>query len=241
MLYSLSSLNDLKSRSDLRRRAMLVFLSVLLFASVAFGQGESKAVLLDDLGRFPCDGFRGYIDGLLSVLRDRPESDALVVNVGRGKYEIWAMLREEMIRNHIAYRRFDGSRVSYLREVGEEFKTQFFRVPSEKNKKQSHPKNYVLTSLTEPYLIEDRDFDDLCPPINYNDVFATIIEQNPQFTATILVRDRTISAAKKRKQAIVKYLTQERKVPPSRIKIFLTAKSDFAYGQDPYVEYRVIP
>lgn len=221
----------------------IIPIAILLLATFAGvnSQETPKAVLSDEFGKLPCHDFRGRIDVLLTELRQNPDSVALVINTGRGKYEIWTALREEMIRNHVIFRGFDASRIRYVRKVDDEFKTQFLRIPIEESREQAAPKNYVLSSLSEPYVIKDYDFDDFCPPLRYRDLFATIIEQNPNVTATILVRDKTLRAAEKRKRDIAGYLTKKRKVDFSRIKMFLTVKPDFDYGMDPHVEYRILP
>jgi hypothetical protein len=146
-----------------------------------------------------------------------------------------------MIRNHVTYRGFDESRISYSHLVGDEFRTQFFGSPTVKENQAKDAKNYVLASVTCPVLIEDHDFDDLCPPIVYKDLFATILEQNPSSQATILVRDRTLGKAKKRQKELSKYLINTRKIAPERIRFVVTQKLNFKYGMDPYVEYRYIP
>ena len=223
------------------RISIALSILVILASSVSMGQNSKESILVDEFGSYPCDGFRGRIDILLSELQRNPGWDGIVINMGRGEDEIWAVMREEMIRNHITFRGFDASRITYSRQPADEFKTQFFRVPSSHPEQSDFSKNYVLASVTTPVVLEDYDFDDLCPPLNDLQLFATLLEQNQAARATILVRGRTLREARKKEKEVSHYLIDERKIAPSRLKLFLTEKPDFDYGMDPVAEYRFIP
>jgi hypothetical protein len=151
-----------------------------------------------------------------------------------------ALMREEMIRNHVEFRGFDAARIRYERTVMVEFNTQFFHVPLTSLRPETQ-RDYILQGISGPVTIKDYDFDDLCPPFGYLKFFGSVLEQNPTSTATILVRDRTFQLADRRLRKIMKSLVAERKVEKNRIKTFLTKKTDFNYGNDAYVEYRFIP
>lgn len=239
MLYDQYFIDDLKDRADLVRRFIVVWVSVFAFAVSGAGQVPQGAVLVDEIGSFQCDGFRGWVDIILSELRDNPGSNALVVNIGRGEREIWAVQREEMIRNHIEFRNFDASRIQFSRSIGDEFKTQFFRIPRQKD--SISKRNYILLSLTAPVVIEEHDFDDLCPPLHSKELVATILEQNPGIRATVLVRDDSVGKTQKRLDDISKYLSHQRRIDPGRIKFFSQVKREFVYGTDAYFEFRLIP
>ena len=88
----------------------------------------------------------------------------MVVNVGAGEDELLAVMREEMMRNHISFRGFDASRVRFARTTDGEFLTRNYLVPAEANAAISK-RNYKLTSVNSPVVIEDHEFDDLCPGI----------------------------------------------------------------------------
>ncbi|MEP7212787.1 MAG: hypothetical protein ABI791_06915 [Acidobacteriota bacterium] len=221
----------------------IVFLVIVLlaFPVAVESQETSKLILIDEFGSYPCDGFRGRIDGFLSELRDNPGSHGLVINRGRGSDEISAVMREEMIRNHIAFRGFDESRISYSRTTDGEFRTQFFRVSSAQSEPTERSKNYVATSVVSPVVVKEYNFDDLCPPLNYLNVFAKLLEQNQNARATIVVRGRTLSDARQKQKDVSTYLIIQRKIDPIRIKFFLTEKPNIDYGLDPIAEYRYVP
>ena len=214
----------------------IVLLSLLIGTK---GQVPSDAILVDELGPFPCDGFRGWIDILLTDLRDHPESKGIVLNVGRGEREISAVIREEMIRNHILFRGFDASRIRYAREIGGEFKTKLFRIPGETAIADS--KNYVLTTVDAPSVLEEYNFDDLCPPYDMKNVVGTLLEHNPRARVTIVVREETVRQAREKEREITAYLANERHISRSRFVTFLTVQREINYGTDPIVEYTYIP
>ena len=219
-------------------RIYLIAVLLLALGVGANGQELPKAVLVDEFGRYPCDGFKGRIDVFLQELRDHPSWTGLVINIGRGDEEIGAIMREEMIRNHVAFRGFEASTIRYSRSIGDDFKTQFFR---DQEGKDSSQRNYVLSSLTSPVRFEDYEFDDLCPPLDMKELFATLLEHNPQIRATVLIRDETMSKADKREIKLSKYLFQQRRIDAGRVRFFRTAKPAFDYGMDPYFEFRLLP
>lgn len=173
---------------------------LLILGQSLYAQLPAQSVLVDEFGPYPCDGLRGRIDIFLVELQQNPAWDGVIVNIGREKEEIWAVLREEMIRSHVTFRGFDASRIRYSRQPAEEFKTQFFRVSSSQPKQSDISKNYVLTSVTTPVELKDYDFDDLCPGLNYLELFGTLLEQNQNATGTILVRGRTFVSAGEKKR-----------------------------------------
>jgi hypothetical protein len=220
-------------------RLFFVVVAGLLLLSGASPQSTSRE-LIHEFGEFPCDGFRGNIDILIGELQRNPGWGGIVVNSGVEKDAMSALMREEMIRNHIEFRGFDASRIRYERTTAKEFNTQFFHVPLA-SLTSAPDRDYALRGVSGPVTFRDYDFDDLCPPLDSIRFFGSVLERNPTSTATILFRDRTFQLADKRRRKIIKSLVTERKIEKSRIKTFLTEKPDFNYGMDAYVEYRFIP
>ena len=201
---------------------------------------EPNQVLVDEFGSYPCDGFRGRIDSLLTELTMNPGWDGVVVNIGQGDDELAALVREEMIRGHIAFRGFDASRIHYSRSTDGEFETRFLRVPSNQRARYQEAKDYALRSIYQPVVLEDYDFDALCPPISYMDLFATILEDNQRSTAVILFRGKDLKDARRKMREVSAFLAS-RKISAGRLRFLLTENPDFTYGSDPVVEYRYIP
>lgn len=222
----------------------LIFISFAILGHASIAQEppleSGSRELIFEFGEFPCDGFRGNIDILISEIQRNPSWGGIVVNSGVEEDAMSALMREEMIRNHIEFRGFDSSRIRYERTTAKELNTQFFHVALSSLSPVTN-RDYRLRGISGPVTITDYDFDDLCPPFEYLEFFGSVLEQNPASSATILVRDRTFQLADKRRRKLIKSLVTERKIDKNRIKTFLTEKPDFNYGNDAYVEYRFIP
>ncbi|MDI1241867.1 MAG: hypothetical protein PSX80_08110 [bacterium] len=222
--------------------SLLVSFAILCQALIAQAPrvaSESRELIFE-FGKYPCDGFRGNIDILIGELQRNPRWGGIVINSGVEEDAVSALMREEMIRNHVEFRGFDSSKIRYERTIATDFNTRFFNVPLSALTSATQ-RDYRLQGVSAPVTIRDYDFDDLCPPFDYLKFFGSVLEQNPASSATILVRDRTFQLADKRRRKIIKSLVTLRKIEKNRIKTFLIEKPDFNYGNDAYVEYRFIP
>ena len=68
--------------------------------------------LLDRFGKLPNDEIRARLDAFFVVLGNEPNAQGYIYNYGPEK-EIAA--REKLIRNHIAFRKFDANRITFVR------------------------------------------------------------------------------------------------------------------------------
>jgi len=219
---------------------LLLILLVVCGSFVNAISQQSDTVLVDEFGLYPCDGFRGRIDGFFAELTENPGWDGVVVNIGQGRSELSAIVREEMIRSHAAFRGYDLTRIHYSRSTDAEFATRFLRAPSAERSRYQAAKNYALHSIVEPLVLEDYDFDALCPPIDYSDLFATILADNPNSRAVVLFRGKTLKQARRKMREVSAFMAS-RKIASNRLKFLLTEKPDFNFGTDPVVEFRYIP
>lgn len=220
------------------------FLTAILLLSGLLSTlaAQSDQVLVHEVGSFPCDGFRGTIDILLTDLKyDHPDQDGIVVNVGRGYAEIDAIIREEMIRSQVRFRGFDASRIRYMRSVEGEFNTRYLRTPKGSVPQAGLGRNYAVSTVDEPVVVEDYEFDDLCPPIDLGELFSKILNDNPESRATILVRGKTEREAWRKRDEVYRRLVSKGKISTDRLTFLVAVKRDFNYGNDAYVEYRFIP
>ena len=225
-------------------RIYLIAILLLAFGIGASGQEPLVAVLVDEFDRIPCDDFRGRIDTLLSELRENPSSFGLVVNSGRDWKKVEAVMREEMIKSHLLFRRFDGTRLKFIRTSEDGLKTQFWRLPSGNASgiQLEIDNSFALPTLVQPrILFTDYDFDDLCPPIDYKKLFGMFLENNPNARGNIVVRDFTLRESRKRRSEILKYLVKERKIDSKRIRTFFSAPTKPRGQFQPVVEYWYIP
>ncbi|MFN6963173.1 MAG: hypothetical protein ACK4S4_05330 [Pyrinomonadaceae bacterium] len=87
-----------------------------------------KAELVNEFGKMSNDEIRGQLDIFFQQLQSNPNAQGYVINYGSDR-EIAA--REKLIRNHIAFRKFDAARITLVRggDTGEGVKTKLYLVP----------------------------------------------------------------------------------------------------------------
>ena len=87
-----------------------------------------EAVLVDEFGKLQNDDVRARLDAFFVELQNNPTNQGYIINYGSER-EIAA--RERLINNHIAFRRFDRSRITMVRggDLGAGINTKLYRVP----------------------------------------------------------------------------------------------------------------
>jgi hypothetical protein len=73
---------------------------------------DIPARLIDEFGVLPNDEVRARIDNLFVALGNEPNAQGYIINYGTDR-EIDR--REQLIRNHISLRRYDASRITFVR------------------------------------------------------------------------------------------------------------------------------
>lgn len=73
---------------------------------------EIPRTLLDQFGNLPNDEVRGRIDNLFIALGNDPSAQGYIINYGTDRE---VTRRENLIRNHISFRRYDASRITFVR------------------------------------------------------------------------------------------------------------------------------
>ncbi len=85
--------------------------------------------IIDEFGKAANDVIRGKLDVFFLELSNNPTNQGYIINYGTDR-EIAA--RERLIRNHIAFRRFDASRITLVNGGASpdgEVKTKLYRIP----------------------------------------------------------------------------------------------------------------
>jgi hypothetical protein len=87
--------------------------------------------LVDDFGKIPRNEVRARTDAFFIALNNSPIAQAYIVNYGTNK-EIVA--REKLIRNHIAFRKYDAARIKFVRKDAHPrgitgIRTEFYMLP----------------------------------------------------------------------------------------------------------------
>jgi hypothetical protein len=86
-----------------------------------------EPVLVDEFGAMPNDDIRGRLDLFFAELSNNPNNQGYIINYGTPAQ---VATRERLIRNHIAFRRFDASRITLVNggDTGA-VTTKLYRVP----------------------------------------------------------------------------------------------------------------
>ncbi len=159
------------------KKLSLIFLILVLMSSVAFAQTPEKpeALIIDEFGRIPNGHFRSILDNFFVQLQNNPESRGLIISYGL-KREVAA--REKLIKNHISFRRFDDSRISFINGGhSNEIKTRFWCVPEGAENPKPEPTAFI--------------FDDFGTKTNGEiklrmDMFYNELTNNPTFQGYII-------------------------------------------------------
>ncbi|HMP66883.1 MAG TPA: hypothetical protein PKD11_15020 [Pyrinomonadaceae bacterium] len=90
--------------------------------------GIPEAQLIDEFGRLANDDVRARLDAFFVELQNNPTNQGYIINYGSAR-DVAA--RERLINNHIAFRRFDRSRITMVRggDLGTGVNTRLYRVP----------------------------------------------------------------------------------------------------------------
>ncbi len=90
--------------------------------------GFPEAVQVDEFGALANDDVRARLDAFFVELQNNPTNQGYIINYGTNA-QITA--RERLIQNHIAFRRFDRSRITLVRggDVGVGINTKLYRIP----------------------------------------------------------------------------------------------------------------
>jgi hypothetical protein len=87
----------------------------------------ARASETDSFGVLPNDEVRGRLDAFFSQLQNDPTATGYIINYGSDRD---VARRETLIRNHITFRNFDASRITFVRGEGTELRTRLFLVPA---------------------------------------------------------------------------------------------------------------
>lgn len=88
-----------------------------------------EAILVDEFGKLPNDEIRGRLDTFFADLSNNPGHQGYIINYGT---DAQITARERLITNHIAFRKFDRSRITLVRGGASpdgDPRTKLWRVP----------------------------------------------------------------------------------------------------------------
>lgn len=109
---------------------ILVVMSLAIFAQENNNSSIDKKVpakIFDEFGKVTTGLIRSRMDSFLVELQKNPSSQGYIINYGTKK-DIAA--RERLLRNHVAFRKFDSVRIVFVNGgFRGEIKTEFWIVP----------------------------------------------------------------------------------------------------------------
>jgi hypothetical protein len=87
-----------------------------------------EAVMIDEFGSLKPDDLRARIDAFIVALQNNPGNQGYIINYGTNRDVV---ARERLIRNHLAFRKFDASQVTFVRGgTTGPINSRLYRVPA---------------------------------------------------------------------------------------------------------------
>lgn len=84
-------------------------------------------ILTDEFGAVKDDDVRARLDSFFIELQNDPSSTGVIILYGSAKDQA---KRKKLIQNHIAFRKFDGGRITFVDGGGDALNTKLYRVPA---------------------------------------------------------------------------------------------------------------
>lgn len=86
-----------------------------------------ESSLIDEFGVLSNDEVRTRLDNYFTSLQSNPSATGVIINSGAARD---VTRRETLIRNHIRFRNFDESRITFIRGEGTDLNTKLYLVPA---------------------------------------------------------------------------------------------------------------
>ena len=244
MLYKQDLIDDLKDRADLVRRFLFIQVSVFLLVFSILGQGQSKAGLIEQFGKIPCEDLRGRLDLLLLELREHPEDQGYAVIYGNAGEIRTNTIYEGMIRGHLEWRsrEFDRDRVKIVRAtLSDRFRIELWRIPIDTDHHfETAEWSFRVPESTGPFIFHRYPSEDNCPYDYSIEYFAEFLRSNPNAKGKIVIRGRSTKVVSDRKRQIQDDLSTRYKIDSTQLMISLVTRS-YLTKDNITVEYWFVP
>ncbi len=173
---------------------------------------EPKPVLTDEFSTtVTCEDGNARLDSFFAELANNPSDHGVIVIYDSPKSARSAWRREQLIRNFVRFRRFDLSRVTFIRGAARENAvTQFWRVPPGATEPEVERAEAATSQPTrppnKPYLYATEYMDGLpeCEVPMYDlEAYAAVLNTEPRSRGRIVISQpsRAAFAAKQREIA----------------------------------------
>lgn len=217
------------------------YISCVLIFAVSIAAQDTRPELLDKFDRVPCSDMRGRVDLFMFELSQDPDVLGFVVlsdDVAFTK----ALSRRGLFENHFEARKFDMSRVRFVRKPGlSEFGVEFWKVPRSGDLPFAHNStwDHVVSKGRAPFVAYTRAFNEsecLFPP--GAGILREFLIANPGSRGNIVIRCNGKRCLREQKQLILSELAEDDDVRSSRIRFFYVPVRDvFSFK----IEYWLLP
>lgn len=219
-------------------KSSLILPFLFLFIQICIAQETPKAILVDSFGAITCEDVLARNDNFMTELSNNPNSQGYVVIYPKKGSFKQALSFEKLISGSIYFRRFDRSRVTFVRgSQTDEFKVELWRVPPGAETSSFTEEKWIdlAQSLTKPFVYASLSSEDICPTFS-PETYADLLKNNPDLRGHIVIFNKSKKEAETEKKEWLKLFTEDQKVPKNRLKFFF-AKND-GY---PEVEFWIVP
>ena len=237
--------NEIQPRMKFNRIYLPLLLSLTLTIA-NIGQEPTAAVLVDEHSEVSCDDTLGRLDMFFSELLNDPNSFGLVVISGRAEAKHRVAFRHAVLEEHAKWRSFNLSRIKIVRATTDkQLKMQFWRIPLGATEPEISgiDMSFKVPATINPFIAgyETKMGMQICPEIDQQKIFASLLTDNPSARGNIVVRSNSSRAASRKGASILRSLRTKYRIPASRIRLF-NAKLTRPWNYDePIVEYWYLP
>ena len=197
---------------------ILLVLILTASANAIFSQGAPRAELVDELRTVGMNCEEGFakMDSYFAALGNNPAADGVIVIYGDVLDRKAASRREQQIRNHIQMRRFDLTRITFLRgNVKSQGATQFWLIPPGAERPEVSGGIAVAdagaSAPSGPYLYA-ADYLDGIPGCNGNlyDLaeYSGVLQSHPTSMARIVISESSQAKYRRKVREIVSELAR---------------------------------
>jgi hypothetical protein len=192
--------------------------------------------MVDSFGRDSCSEIRMYVDRFMVQIAADPNTIGVVALSDEDPF-VLANKRRGLLENHMLARRFDMTRMTFVRRPAiPPFGVQFWKAGnlSELPFTYETDWDYRVEANTKPFIVYSDGFSESeCLFPSGASVLKDYLAANPGSRGNIVIRCSSASCFEEQKKMILDELSQTHSIPTSRIRFFYVPIRS-AYFQNEY-------
>jgi hypothetical protein len=203
---------------------------ILVLVSGIVAVGQTSPELVDEFGRLNCEDLKARIDGLMTMVNTDATSRA-VISINPDEHDILGALKfEEMLRGCLLVRRYDATRVQFVRALPmTSIRGQMWRLPAGATGPVTQVSSWDLKIDPErrAFIVDTEWYygDDICPPVDGIKIVAELLNANPAARAHIVARPGSRFRSKRGREAVLRELQKKYQIARTRIRFFPTTRA----------------